>query len=105
MPVPVGDRRYGTSRFYWSASYLSSPPRGCRRESRGGRVLAEIIADEHVPFLAACRYKPSGLDKRAQWERTWDLQREVDAAGGRLDPTPAAGRKVSTLNWQASELA
>ena len=52
-------------------------------------VLKEIIADEHVPFLAACRYKPSGLDKRAQWERTWDLQREEDASGQRLDiPVP-----------------
>jgi hypothetical protein len=52
-------------------------------------VLKEIIADEHVPFLAACRYKPSGLDKRAQWERTWDLQREEDATGQRLDiPVP-----------------
>ncbi len=52
-------------------------------------VLKEIIADEHVPYLAACRYKPSGLDKRAQWERTWDLQREEDATGQRLDiPVP-----------------
>jgi hypothetical protein len=52
-------------------------------------VLAEIVADEHVPFLAAYRYKPSGLDKRAQWERTWDLQREEDATGKRLDiPVP-----------------
>ena len=52
-------------------------------------VLAEIIAGEHVPFLAAYRYKPSGLDKRAQWERTWDLQREEDATGKRLDiPVP-----------------
>jgi hypothetical protein len=52
-------------------------------------VLAEIIADEHVPFLAAYRYKPSGLDKRAQWERTWDLQRAEDATGERLDiPVP-----------------
>ena len=52
-------------------------------------VLKEIIADEHVPFLAAYRYKPSGLDKRAQWERTWDLQREEDATGERLDiPVP-----------------
>jgi hypothetical protein len=52
-------------------------------------VLKEIIADEHVPFLTACRYKPSGLDKRAQWERTWDLQREEDATGQRLDiPVP-----------------
>jgi hypothetical protein len=52
-------------------------------------VLKEMIADEHVPFLAAYRYKPSGLDKRAQWERTWDLQREEDATGKRLDiPVP-----------------
>jgi hypothetical protein len=60
------------------------------RELRGpdadlADVLKEIIADEHVPFLAACRYKPSGLDKRAQWERTWDLQREEDATGKRLN--------------------
>jgi len=52
-------------------------------------VLKEIIAEEHVPFLAAYRYKPSGLEKRAQWERTWDLQREEDRTGKRLDiPVP-----------------
>ena len=48
-------------------------------------VLKEIIADEHVPFLAAYRYKPTGLAKRAQWERTWDLQREEDRTDKRLD--------------------
>ena len=52
-------------------------------------VLKEIITDEHVPFLAAYRYKPTGLAKRAQWERTWDLQREEDRTGKRLDiPVP-----------------
>jgi hypothetical protein len=52
-------------------------------------VLKEIIANEHVPFLAAYRYKPAGLEKRTQWERTWDLQREEDATGKRLDiPVP-----------------
>ncbi|MEV4372946.1 BREX-2 system adenine-specific DNA-methyltransferase PglX [Nonomuraea sp. NPDC049637] len=52
-------------------------------------VLAEIIADEHVPYLAALRYKDTGLRKRAQWERTWDLQREEDATGERLNiPVP-----------------
>jgi hypothetical protein len=52
-------------------------------------VLREIIADEHVPFLAQYRYKPSGLEKRRQWERTWDLQRKEDAEGKRLDiPVP-----------------
>ncbi|MBT2386644.1 BREX-2 system adenine-specific DNA-methyltransferase PglX [Streptomyces sp. ISL-11] len=42
-------------------------------------VVAELMADEHVPFLAALRYKPSGLKKRADWEHVWDLQRKEDA--------------------------
>jgi hypothetical protein len=50
-----------------------------------GDVLKEVIAEEHVPFLAQYRYKPSGMDKRRQWERTWDLQREEDATGKKLD--------------------
>jgi hypothetical protein len=63
------------------------PTQGPRR--RLVDALKEIIADEHVPFLAACCCKPSGLDKRVQWERTWDLQREEDATGQRLDiPVP-----------------
>ncbi|MET8046554.1 BREX-2 system adenine-specific DNA-methyltransferase PglX [Streptosporangium sp. NPDC005286] len=43
-------------------------------------VVADLLADEHVPFLAALRYKPSGLKKRADWEHVWDLQRQEDAA-------------------------
>lgn len=46
------------------------------------KLLAELIADEHVPFLAALRYKDSGLDKRKDWEDVWDLQRQEDAADG-----------------------
>ncbi|WP_030293912.1 BREX-2 system adenine-specific DNA-methyltransferase PglX [Streptomyces katrae] len=42
-------------------------------------VVAELMADEHVPFLSALRYKPSGLKKRADWEHVWDLQRQEDA--------------------------
>jgi hypothetical protein len=52
-------------------------------------VVAEIIEAEHVPFLAALRYKDTGLRKRRQWEETWDLQRQEDATGKRLDiPVP-----------------
>ncbi len=52
------------------------------------RHLAKLLADEGVPFLAAYRYKPSGLDKRADWEHTWALQRREDA-GEKLDsPIP-----------------
>ncbi|MFI9309539.1 BREX-2 system adenine-specific DNA-methyltransferase PglX [Streptomyces triculaminicus] len=42
-------------------------------------VVAELMTDEHVPFLSALRYKPSGLKKRADWEHVWDLQRKEDA--------------------------
>ncbi|MFJ2716745.1 BREX-2 system adenine-specific DNA-methyltransferase PglX [Streptomyces sp. NPDC087437] len=43
-------------------------------------VVAELMTDEHVPFLAALRYKPAALKKRADWEHVWDLQRQEDAA-------------------------
>ncbi|MFI7521364.1 BREX-2 system adenine-specific DNA-methyltransferase PglX [Micromonospora globbae] len=44
-----------------------------------GKVIADLVADEHVPHLAALRYKESGLSKRADWEHVWDLQRQEDA--------------------------
>ncbi|RGC69887.1 hypothetical protein C5N14_05620 [Micromonospora sp. MW-13] len=46
------------------------------------KTLAKLVADEHVPYLATYRYKPSGLRKRAQWERTWEQQRLEDAGEG-----------------------
>ncbi|MFZ2526308.1 MAG: BREX-2 system adenine-specific DNA-methyltransferase PglX [Rhodococcus sp. (in: high G+C Gram-positive bacteria)] len=42
-------------------------------------TLVKLLADEAVPYLAAMRYKDSGLRKRAEWERVWDLQRDEDA--------------------------
>lgn len=67
-------------------------------------VLAEIIADEHVPFLAAYRYKEAGLRKREQWERTWERQREEDRTGTRLDiPVPpkyASADFTKTSYWR-----
>jgi hypothetical protein len=47
-------------------------------------VVAELMTTEHVPFLAALRYKPSGLKKRADWEQVWHLQRQEDAASDEL---------------------
>jgi hypothetical protein len=56
-------------------------------------ILAQILADEHVPYLAQYRYKAEGLVKRAAWERTWDLQREENASGRVLDiPVPPVYR-------------
>ena len=53
------------------------------------RLVAELIEAESVPLLPILRYKPSGLRKRAEWEQTWELQREEDRTGRRLDiPVP-----------------
>jgi hypothetical protein len=38
-----------------------------------------LVESESVPYLAANRYTEAGLEKRAAWERTWDLQRLEDA--------------------------
>lgn len=43
-----------------------------------GGLVAELVESESVPHLTVLRYKPSGLDKRVAWERTWELQRLED---------------------------
>jgi len=48
--------------------------------------LVRLLANEAVPFLAAYRYKDTGLRKREAWERTWTLQRREDC-----------GEKVGTI--------
>jgi hypothetical protein len=45
-----------------------------------GQVVADLVANEAVPFLPALRYTNAGLRKRAQWEETWTLQRREDAS-------------------------
>jgi hypothetical protein len=42
-------------------------------------LIAELVKAEAVPYLAALRYKDSGLRKWEQWCHTWDLQRREDA--------------------------
>lgn len=53
-----------------------------------GTALAKLLADEAAPFLSAYRYKPAGLDKRADWEHTWALQRREDAREKLDGPIP-----------------
>ncbi|GIF00577.1 BREX-2 system adenine-specific DNA-methyltransferase PglX [Paractinoplanes rishiriensis] len=52
------------------------------------RSVAALLAGESVPFLAAHRFTRSGLRKYAQWERTWALQRRVDAGETVEIPVP-----------------
>ncbi|MGX7728479.1 BREX-2 system adenine-specific DNA-methyltransferase PglX [Rhodococcus sp. 2H158] len=53
-----------------------------------GTALEKLLEEEGVPYLAALRYKPSGLIKREAWEHTWELQRREDAGEELKSPIP-----------------
>ncbi|MEU3165216.1 BREX-2 system adenine-specific DNA-methyltransferase PglX [Streptosporangium sp. NPDC006930] len=57
------------------------------------KVVAELVADEHVPYLSQLRYKDSGLSKRADWEDVWDRQRREDAAQAVADTARQAAEE------------
>ncbi len=42
-------------------------------------LVANLVNGEAVPLLPVQRYTEAGLRKRAEWERTWALQRQEDA--------------------------
>lgn len=54
------------------------------------RLVADLVANEAVPFLTSLRYTDSGLRKRAQWEDAWKLQRRGDAGDnvGKISAPP-----------------
>jgi hypothetical protein len=47
------------------------------------KLVDRLVRSAGSPFLAAYRLNPSGLRKRAAWERTWELQRIEDAIDAR----------------------
>jgi hypothetical protein len=51
------------------------------------RHVAKLLSAHAVPYLAALRHTESGLEKRAQWEAVWALQRRQDA-GESVDSIP-----------------
>lgn len=51
-------------------------------------VLTALVPGEAVPYLAALRYSESGMTKRAEWEKVWDLQRQEDAGAKVTIPVP-----------------
>lgn len=67
-------------------------------------VIGKLMSGEAVPFLAAQRYTPSGLEKHAEWEKVWELQRREDAGEKVTIPVPPKyGPKDfrSTAIWRA----
>jgi hypothetical protein len=57
-----------------------------RKDFRLADLVAHHVASDAVPSHPAHRYKPTGLAKRAEWERTWEDQRREDA-GEKVTPT------------------
>jgi len=63
--------------------------------------LTRLLADEALPFLAAYRYKDSGMRKREAWEYTWALQRREDA-GERVSQIPVPPKYAPVDFWKPS---
>lgn len=61
-------------------------------------LVQELIAKASVPFLPVLRYKESGLRKRQDWERTWDLQRREDRGETVEIPVPPKYEKDDFLS-------
>jgi hypothetical protein len=63
-------------------------------------VIGSLALTEAVPYLAAYRYKPSGLEKFREWQAVWDLQRREDAGESVTIPVSP---KYSTPDFQKVE--
>lgn len=76
-------------------------------------LVQELVLDESVPLLPVLRYKQSGLRKRAEWEQTWELQRQEDVLekqirnelDGRLSADAKGKLGISSDNCPAGSLA
>jgi hypothetical protein len=63
-------------------------------------VIGSLASTEAVPYLAAYRYKPSGLEKFREWQTVWALQRCEDQGKDVSIPVPP---KYSTPDFQRVE--
>ncbi len=59
-----------------------------RRDVNLTEALTVLLDPEAVPYLAAFRFKDSGLRKFAEWQHTWALQRREDAGVTLTIPVP-----------------
>jgi hypothetical protein len=68
-------------------------------------LVTELVTMEAVPFLPALRYAETGLRKRAQWERTWELQRQEDAIDALADLPEGDPRRITPEQAKARKRA
>lgn len=72
------DDEWGAVATMWAADFLGRP------DADTAEIVAALVDDEHVPFLAAYRYKGKGLTNRKAWEDVWELQRAEDQIAAEL---------------------
>jgi len=58
---------------------------GVTRDADIATTVQRLVLDAAVPHPAALRLTEKGLQKRAVWERVWDLQRQEDRIDARRD--------------------
>jgi len=58
---------------------------GVTRDADVAITVKQLVLDAAVPHPAALRLTEKGLQKRAVWERVWDLQRQEDRINARRD--------------------
>jgi len=78
-----------------------------RTDFDASELVRELVEGESVPILPVVRYKPAGLRKRAQWERTWRLQRledEIDTRTTVLPEDPAYLSESDATRLKAQEV-
>ena len=66
-------------------------------------LVAELVESQSVPALPVQRYKTTGLVKRADWERTWALQRREDEIDGEV-ASAIPRREDETVEEHATRL-
>ena len=66
-------------------------------------LVTELVLSDAVPAQKAERYKPSGLRKREEWEKTWDLQRQEDAIDARTQLPPGDPQRLSEEQARAEK--
>ncbi|MCA1655573.1 MAG: BREX-2 system adenine-specific DNA-methyltransferase PglX, partial [Pseudonocardiaceae bacterium] len=72
------DDEWGAVAAMWAADFLGRP------DADTAEIVAALVDDEHVPFLAAYRYRGKGLTNRKAWEDVWELQRAEDQLAAEL---------------------
>jgi hypothetical protein len=66
----------------------------CRFGDDAPAEIEKLCLGTSIPYLAPMRFTTAGMDKLAQWETTWDLQRREDAGENLEAPIPVPPKYV-----------